>query len=183
MVAIMLQNEGKELKLSPHFGKCKFIGILNDSNEVSIMKNQWKKGRVIAGMLIKGGVKAVIAHEMGEKPLNILKEAGVKVYGGKAGEDLEKLLDAYEAGRLSEEIEQGSCRESEKKDHECCGGHGEDHECCGGHGEGEDHECCGGHGHEHKEGECEERGHGKGERCCERRRKEGVPRGYGVLKA
>ena len=161
MVAIMLQNEGKELKLSPHFGKCKFIGILNDSNEVSIMKNQWKKGRVIAGMLIKGGVKAVIAHEMGEKPLNILKEAGVKVYGGKAGEDLEKLLDAYEAGRLSEEIEQGSCRESEKKDHECCGGHG----------------------HEHKEGECEERGHGKGERCCERRRKEGAPRGYGVLKA
>ncbi len=37
-----------------------------------------------------------------------------------------------------------------KKDHECCGGHGhhdDDHECCGGHGHGEDGCGCG-HNHD-----------------------------------
>ncbi len=41
--------------------------------------------------------------------------------------------------------------EENKKDHECCGGHGhehDDHECCGGHGHGDEGCGCGGHNHD-----------------------------------
>ncbi len=147
----------------PHFGHTEAFKVYDAENgkivKSEVVPTEGSGHSALAGFLQARGVEKLICGGIGMGAKMALKEAGIEVFGGAAG-NADEAVEALLQGTLAYDNEAVCSHHGE--------GHGEGHECGGhGHGEGGHNEHCG--GHEHGEGghneHCGGHEHGEGHEC------------------
>ncbi len=98
-------SEGIESKISDHFGRARYIAIIEVSegkNEI-VELNEFSKalGKTLAEYAIEKGVDGVVVKGIGSRAFQKLTSSGIKVFRTKCG-DLKCLLEELSRGSLEE---------------------------------------------------------------------------------
>lgn len=100
---------GLEASPSAHFGHCAAYTVAKVEDgkisDVRVLKNPGHEhGGCVEPVkeLAKDGVKALLAGGMGQKPLNAMHEAGIRVYHCAGLLTVKAALEAFVAGKLEE---------------------------------------------------------------------------------
>ena len=107
---IAIATEGKTLDslVNTRFGRCPYFLIIDsESEEFKVIKNiagQAFQGAGVstAQMIVNKGIKAVIAGNFGPNAVNVLKNSGVKIFGGISGIIAKEAFRQYKAGKLKD---------------------------------------------------------------------------------
>ncbi len=124
---IAVPTRGNEV--DSHFGHCEKYTIISVGENNSIQKIESLDSPVgcgcksnIASVLANMGVKVMLAGNMGEGAVNVLRNNGIQVFRGNAG-DVRQLAEAFLANRVKDSGE--SC--SHHHDHAHQDGHSCNH--------------------------------------------------------
>ena len=95
-------------RIDDHFGHCEYFAIFQiDSNRVIASEQTLAAPdgcgckSNIAKTLADMGVKVMLAGNMGQGAVNVLKNRGIKVVRGCSG-DLQEVVNDYLSGRISD---------------------------------------------------------------------------------
>ena len=98
---------GLQAAPSAHFGHCAFYTVAEVENgEIRNVRPIPNQGHEHGGCvqpvkeLAKDGVKALLAGGMGQRPLNAMQEAGIKVYYAPGFATVKDALEAFASGKL-----------------------------------------------------------------------------------
>lgn len=107
---------GLEAGRSGHFGRCDCFTLVDigadGKLDVSVVENlPHTEGGCLApvNLLADHGVKAIIAGEMGMRPLMGFRNAGIAVYLAGNGHDVRTVVEDYTRGRLSPMSDEAAC--------------------------------------------------------------------------
>lgn len=113
---------GLTAKASAHFGHCAAYTVANVENgeivDVVVIANEGHEhGNCLAPVQVLAdmGVQALIAGGMGMRPLNAMRQAGIKVYFSNGINEVGSLITAFAEGKLAPFGDDRLCKG--------CGGH------------------------------------------------------------
>ena len=118
-------------KLCAHFGHCEifsFAEVNEETNEITKLYTDAPEGGVScqsAGWLAGQSVDVVLAGGMGERPMMVLEQSGIKVITGCPELPIQEVVELY----LKNELKTGENSCGHDDHHNCHGGHGEHHHC------------------------------------------------------
>lgn len=100
-IGFTLLKEQKDSPLSQHFGKAKWLGILDSATgEMQFVRNTGLNGRFVADQFDEAGVTHAVFANIGAPALEHLKRYGIRAYRGDAGVPAPALAERLEAGTL-----------------------------------------------------------------------------------
>ncbi len=114
--------------LSPHFGKAKWVAIVDDSGRVEFEQNTVLNGRAVVEIVARHGCKDVVFTEVGPGAYRQLQNAGIRGWVGASGVPLPVLAENLRSGELPMAEEPASGDHHGKR--EGCGGTGRGDACC-----------------------------------------------------
>ncbi|KAF2956913.1 NifB/NifX family molybdenum-iron cluster-binding protein [Marinitoga sp. 38H-ov] len=122
----LIENLGKESRISDHFGRAPYFGLIeyNGNYELEIIENPLvvhKPGEVPTFMK-ENGINLVIAKGMGERGYLILKKFGIEVIRGANG-TIDEIMTLFKENKLKD-IEFHNHHEHHNHEHH----HGHNHE-------------------------------------------------------
>ncbi len=121
-----LLNRGNSA-LSPHFGKAKWIGILDDGGDIEFEQNTALNGRAVVEIIARHGCKDAVFTEIGPGAYMHLAQAGIRGWIGPAGVPVTEIAGRLRRGELSP-AQPESCG-----NHEGGSAHAHGGSCCCGH--------------------------------------------------
>lgn len=126
----------RDSALSPHFGKAKWVGIVDEKGQIEFEQNTGLNGKAVVEIMVKHGCKDAVFSDIGPGAFNHLEQAGIRGWIGPEGVPLPELAERLRGGKLPR-------AQAEACGHE--GSHDGGHQAH--HGSGSS--CCG-HSHEQK---------------------------------
>ena len=100
----LLNREGSTL--SPHFGKAKWLTIIESGTGKSrFVQNAGLNGRSVVDLLVASGCTDVVFNEIGPGALQHLQAANICGWFGPADLPVPQLLELFRAGKLDRAIE------------------------------------------------------------------------------
>lgn len=115
--------------LSPHFGKAKWIAILDENGQILFEQNTTLNGHSVVEILTKHGCKDVVFTEIGPGANSLLEAAGIRGWFGSAGVPLPQLAAMLRRGTLATAQPHEPCGQPANHANHAEGAHGC---CCGG---------------------------------------------------
>lgn len=110
-----LDKEGLGGKISQHFGKTPYFVLINWENDkietFQILESNGKHmgGHKTSGELIIGsGANTILCGNLGPKAIQMLQNAGIKVYVGASGTVIEAVQD-WDKGKLKQARMDSAC--------------------------------------------------------------------------
>jgi len=91
-----LSHDRLDAPLSEHFGRCKWLGVVEAGAPPRFLRNEGLNGRWVAEALAAAGVTDVVAGHLGGGAHRHLAEVGIRVW---AGEPAEATAARLEIGR------------------------------------------------------------------------------------
>lgn len=95
-----LLNRGTSA-LSPHFGKAKWVCILDEKGQVEFEQNTALNGRAVVDIMARHGCKDAVFTEIGPGAYSHLKEAGIRGWIGPAGVPVPEIAGHLRRGELA----------------------------------------------------------------------------------
>lgn len=109
----VLEQNGFNSAVSPHFGKASVFAVVNDeTNEISFMENSGTHhgGALTPAQIIgQAGVDVVLCSGLGVKAVQLFEQQGIMVYCNAAG-TVADTLKAYKSGNLQAATDQNACQ-------------------------------------------------------------------------
>ena len=110
-----LDQEGLKSKISQHFGKTPYFVLIKYEDEkienVQVLESQAKHtgGSMTPGeFIVSSGAKTLLCGNLGPKAVQMLQNAGIKVFIGASGTVIEALQDGAE-GKLKQASMDSAC--------------------------------------------------------------------------
>ncbi len=101
-LAFPLSHDRLDAPLSEHFGKCKWLGVLEPGAPPRFLRNEGLNGRWVAEALACVGVTDVVVGHLGGGAFRHLAEAGLRVWAASpAGATAAELAERHAAGALA----------------------------------------------------------------------------------
>jgi predicted Fe-Mo cluster-binding NifX family protein len=100
-VALPMSHDRLDAPLSDHFGKAKWLAVVDEAGQARFLRNEGLNGRWVAQALAAAGVTDVVAAHMGGGAFGHLGEAGLRAWAAAPGETAEAQLRAFREGRLA----------------------------------------------------------------------------------
>ncbi len=134
-IALMTLLNREDSKLSPHFGKAKWLMLVKSATGKSaFVQNAGLNGRSVVDLLVANGCTDVVFNEIGPGALQHLQAANIRGWFGPADTPVPQLLAMFRQGGLARAIEpreghSGHCCEQRttRQDHAKMQGH---QRCC-----------------------------------------------------
>jgi predicted Fe-Mo cluster-binding NifX family protein len=98
--AFMALLNREDSKLSPHFGKAKWVAVHEDGGAWRFVQNTVLNGRGVVDILTANGCQDVVFTEIGVGALDHLNQAGIGGWLGPSDLSLPELLQALGRGEL-----------------------------------------------------------------------------------
>jgi predicted Fe-Mo cluster-binding NifX family protein len=125
-IAFMTLFDGDDSALSLHFGKAKWLAIVEaDSKRARFVQNTALNGRSVVSLLVANHCADVVFNEIGSGALQHLRTANIQGWFGPGDTPIPHLLEMFRQGKLQRAIEP---REGHIG-HGC--GQQDAHRCCG----------------------------------------------------
>jgi predicted Fe-Mo cluster-binding NifX family protein len=100
-VAFMTLLDRDDSVLSPHFGKAKWIAIVEaDRKGPRFLQNTESNGRSVVDLLVANHCTDVVFNEIGPGALQHLQTAGIRAWLGPKDTPISQLLEMLQQGRL-----------------------------------------------------------------------------------
>lgn len=80
MIAIPIKSNKENSAVTTLFGKAKWFALVNDDNEMKIIKNENESGRHVVEYLVQQGVKNLVFSHMGGNPFMLLQRNGISCF-------------------------------------------------------------------------------------------------------
>ncbi len=101
-LGLPLSHDRLDAPLSGHFGKCKWLAVVEAGQPPRFLRNEGLNGRWVAQALAAAGVTDVVAGHLGGGTWRHLAEAGIRAWAADPeGADAATLAEAFAAGRLA----------------------------------------------------------------------------------
>ena len=135
-IAVTYEN-GEVFQHFGHTERFKVYDVEDGKIKVSSVVNTNGSGHgALAGLLKNGGIDVLICGGIGGGAKRALADAGIKLYGGAAG-DADKQVEAFLCGELKYDADAVCGHHGDHHHGHDCGDHGHDHSCgdhdCGHH--------------------------------------------------
>jgi len=112
-IAVPAVESGGKLYVSPHFGRALYFAVYDvgeegfklvavERNPAAAIEERGARGRIVVDLLMRFGVQAVIAYEVGPGAFYRLAERGVKVFLVERVMPVEEALKLFAEGKLRE---------------------------------------------------------------------------------
>jgi predicted Fe-Mo cluster-binding NifX family protein len=130
-IALMTLLNREDSSLSPHFGKAKWILVLDTEQGTShFIQNTGLNGRSVVAELMREACTDVIASEIGAGAVGHLESAHIRGWLGAADIPAPRLVEMLQAGELprllaSTHVSDGGCCQHRQGEGHAGGG------CCG----------------------------------------------------
>ncbi len=97
MIAVPIKLNKEDSAVAPLFGKAKWFAFANEEGEITIEKNEDKKGSAVVTWLLEKGVNALLMQRMSESPYKMIQEEGsISIfYVGNERIELKDALQKY----------------------------------------------------------------------------------------
>ncbi len=97
MIAVPIKLNKEDSAVAPLFGKAKWFAFANEEGEITIEKNEAKKGSAVVSWLLEKGVDVLLMQKMSEPPYEMIQEEGsiTIFYVGKERIELKEALRKY----------------------------------------------------------------------------------------
>jgi len=100
-IGFMTLLKREDSKLSPHFGKAKWLAVVDlEKDTCEFFQNTGLNGKTVAEMLVKHGCEDVVFTAIGEGALQHLKDAHIYGWSAPADIPLTELRRMYMRGEL-----------------------------------------------------------------------------------
>jgi len=97
-----LSHDRLDAPLSEHFGRCKWLGVVEAGAPPRFLRNEGLNGRWVAEALAAAGVTDVVAGHLGGGAHRHLAEVGIRVWAGEPAEaTAARLAELFAAGTLA----------------------------------------------------------------------------------
>ncbi len=117
-IALMTLLNREDSTLSPHFGKAKWLMVVESGTGKSrFVQNAGLNGRSVVDLLVANGCTDVVFNEIGPGALQHLQAANICGWFGPADMPVPQLLELFRAGKLDRAIEPLEGH----RGHGCCG--------------------------------------------------------------
>lgn len=101
-LAFPLSRDRLDVPLSEHFGKCKWLAVVEAGAPPRFLRNEGLNGRWVAEALAAAGVTDVVAGHMGGGAHRHLAEAGLRIWAAApADATAASLVERFAAGQLA----------------------------------------------------------------------------------
>ena len=118
-IAFMTLLNREDSTLSPHFGKAKWVMIVEPENGVStFVRNTGLNGRAVVEMVAANGCADVVFSGIGGGALRHLQTANIRGWIASGDIPVPALLERYRRGELLR-------ADAPTEGHECCQSHGQ----------------------------------------------------------
>lgn len=87
--------------LSPHFGKAKWIAVVDDNGQIQFEQNTALNGRAVVEIIARHGCQDAVFTEIGPGASMHLAQAGIRGWVGPAGIPLPQVAERLRRGELS----------------------------------------------------------------------------------
>jgi predicted Fe-Mo cluster-binding NifX family protein len=101
LVAFPLSRDGLDAPLSTHFGKARWLAVVDEAGRARFLRNEGLNGRWVARALAAAGATDVVAAHLGGGAFAHLVEAGLRVWSAAPDETAEGQLRRLRDGRLA----------------------------------------------------------------------------------
>lgn len=140
----------EDSRLSPHFGKAKWVLIREEDARSTFEQNTGLNGRSVIDILLKHSCTDAVFTHIGAGAFAHLAEAGIRGWIGPDDMPVPELLDHLNRGELEmATAPEPDAETAHGKQHAGCG-----HEAHGHHEHGHQGQCCGGRHHGNHGSEC-----------------------------
>jgi predicted Fe-Mo cluster-binding NifX family protein len=97
MIAVPIKLNKQDSAVAPLFGKAKWFAFVSEEGEITIEKNEAKKGSAVVSWLLEKGVDVLLMQKMSKSPYEIIQEEGsiTIFYVGKERIELKEALKKY----------------------------------------------------------------------------------------
>lgn len=109
-VCITSQGPDLDSPAEERFGRAPYFLVIDtETGSVEAVENQYAGGSGGVGpkaaqLLIARGVEALVSGMVGGNAHDVLKAAGIRMYGNRAGGTVRDALEAFTGGRLGQSV-------------------------------------------------------------------------------
>jgi predicted Fe-Mo cluster-binding NifX family protein len=111
IIGMTLSRDHLDAPLAEHFGKAKWLLVMEYPDRWEFVRNQGLDGRSVAAAFAARGCTDVIVRHLGPGAYSHVTSAGMKVWQGEGDKNVLALVDALRGGRLrllqASDVEQG----------------------------------------------------------------------------
>lgn len=101
-LALPLSHDRLDAPLSGHFGKCKWLAVVEPGQPARFLRNEGLNGRWVAEALAAAGVTDVVAGHLGAGAWRHLADAGIRCWAAaQAAPTAAAQAEAFRAGALT----------------------------------------------------------------------------------
>ena len=100
IIGMTLSRDHLDAPLAEHFGKAKWLLVMDYPHRWEFVRNQGLDGRSVAEAFAARGCTDVIVRHLGPGAYSHVTAAGMKVWQGEGDQNVLALVDALRGGRL-----------------------------------------------------------------------------------